>query len=88
MSKKHKEPKFGLESVMRLAVFAVLMFLAINYLSNSKSSLTIPAFDTKVLGAFSPQIENGQKWLETTINKFKLQALDQIFENIKKTIIK
>lgn len=73
---------------MRLAVFAVLMFIAINYLSSSKSSLNIPTFDPKVLGAFSPQFENGQRWIETEINKFKLQALEQAFEKVKSSIIK
>jgi len=73
---------------MRLAVFAVIMFIAINFLSNSKSSLNIPTFDPKVLGTFSPQIENGQKWLEIELNKLKLQALDQAFEKVKSSIIK
>lgn len=88
MAKKHKEVKFGVETLMRLGVFAVLIFLAIGYLSNSKSSLSIPNIDPKVLGDFSPQIEQGQLWVETEINKLKESAVDQALEKIKSSILK
>lgn len=73
---------------MRLGVFAVLIFLAIGFLSNSKSTLTIPNIDPKILGDYSPQIEQGQKWVETEISKLKEQAVDQALEKIKSSILK
>lgn len=88
MAKKHKEVKFGIESIMRLAVFSVLIFLAIGFLSNSKSNINIPAFDSKILGAFSPQVEQGQKYIENEVLKIKEQALNQIFDQIKKSVLK
>ena len=87
MSKKHKEPKFGLETIMRLGVFVVLIFLAIGFLSNSKSNLSIPT-NIPYIGNFSPQLEYGQKWLEQEYLKAKEQAINQIFDRIKLTIIK
>lgn len=88
MAKKQKHLKFGIESLMRLAIFAVLMFLAIGYLSNSKSNIKIPALDSKVLGDYSPKIEQGQKWLEIEFNKIKEQAINQFFDKIKSSILK
>ena len=88
MSKKHKEQSFGIETLMRLGVFAVLIYLAIGFLSNSKSNLNIPSINPSVLGAATPQIEQGQKWLEKEYNNLKAQALDQIFTKIKESILK
>lgn len=88
MSKKKKEPKFGLESIFRLAVFTVLIALAIGYLSNSKSSVIIPNFDTKILGTFSPQFEQGQKYIETEYLKLKEQAINQFFDRLKSSFTK
>jgi len=88
MSKKHKQPKFGFESIMRIVVFAVIMYLAVGFLSNSKSNINISSLDPKVLGDFAPQVEQGQKWIEIEINKLKSQALDQAFERIKNSILK
>jgi len=75
---------------MRLGVFAVLVFIAIGYLSNSKSNITLPSVDNlkPYLGNFNPQIEQGQKWLETEINKLKKSAVDQALEKIKSSILK
>ena len=88
MAKKHKEIQFGVESLMRLGVFIVFIYLAIGFLSNSKSNINIPNLDSKVLGTFSPQIEQGQKFVESEILKIKEQALNQIFDQVKKTILK
>lgn len=88
MSKHKKEVKFGLESLMRLGVFIVLIYIAIGFLSNSKSNLKISNFDTKVLGDYSPKIEQGQRWLETEVVKLKTQAIDQMFIKMKNSILK
>ncbi len=82
MAKKHKI-KFGTESIIRLGVFIVLIYLAIGFLSNSTSNINISSFDPKVLGDFSPQIQKGQQYLENEINKYKNQALDQLFLKIR-----
>lgn len=73
---------------MRLLVFGVLIYLAIGYLSHSSSNLKTPNFDTKVLGAFSPQINQGQKWLEIEFNQLKLQIVEQFFAKIKSSLLK
>lgn len=73
---------------MRLGVFAVLIYLAISYLNNSSSNLKVPNFDPKVLGAFSPQIEQGQKYINLQFFKLKEQALDQFFDHLKRSILK
>lgn len=73
---------------MRLVVFVILVSLAIGYLSNSKSNITLPQIDSKVLGDFSPKINEAQKWLNNEINKLKSQALDQVFKKIKSSILK
>ncbi len=88
MSKKHKQIKFSAESVIRLAVFMVLISLAIGYLSNSKSTINLSFFDSKVLGDYSPKIEDGQKWFNVEVLKLKEQALDQFFLKIKSSILK
>lgn len=73
---------------MRLVVFGVLISLAIGYLSNSKSTLNITVLDPKVLGDYSPKIEEGQQWLNTKISKLKEQALNQFFDKIKNSVLK
>lgn len=88
MAKKQKHLKFGVESVMRLVVLAILMSLAIGFLSNSKSNIKIPALDSKVLGDYSPKIEQFQKWLNDEVLKLKEQALNQFFDKIKSSILK
>ncbi|MFA7301152.1 MAG: hypothetical protein WC069_02495 [Candidatus Shapirobacteria bacterium] len=88
MAKKHKEVKFGIESMMRLGVFAVLIYLAIGYLSTTNSNINIPKITPQVLGDYSPKIEQTQKWINTEVVKLKEQALDQFFAKIKSSILK
>lgn len=88
MSKKRKDVKFGIEALMRLGVFAVILAISIGYLSNSKSNINIPTIDPNVLGDYSPKIVAAQNWVQTEFKKFQSQALDQIFEKIKTSLLK
>ena len=88
MAKKHKEVKFGFESIMRLGVLAALMYLAIGYLSNSKSNINIPQINGNVLGDYTPKIEEGQKWISQEFFKLKEQAINIFFDKIKNSILK